>query len=177
MLEIYSDIDTMPERAKNLISVFQKIDHTQTKNLRKLVRKILRSSLNEDDLSENLKPITTLGGTFLGHYLAKLRKNPPSKGLRELIKKRYEPKLLREANTKRRLNLALKKLEFMKANELFSVIRINREEGLESAIDYLLPREVIIVEPQAIEIPQSLVEKWKKQLLESRQNQSIMGGH
>jgi len=177
MLEIYSDIDTMPEQAKNLISVFQKVDHTQTENLRKLVRKILRSSLNEDDFSENIKPSATLAGTILGHYLAKLRKNPPSKGLGELIKKRYEPKLLREANTKRRLNLALKGLEFMKANELFSVIRINREEGLESAIDYLLSREVIIVEPRPIDLPQPLVEKWKKQLLESRQNQSIMGRH
>jgi len=169
MPEIYSDIYTMPERAKNLISVFQKIDHTQTENLRKLVRKILRSSLNEDDFTENLKPSATLGGTFLGHYLAKLRKNPPSKRLGELIKKRYEPKLLREANTKRRLNLALKKLEFMKANELFSVIRINREEGLESVIDYLLTKEVIILEPQAIEISKPLMEKWRKQL-ESRVN-------
>ena len=169
MAEIYSDIDTMPERAKNLISVFQKIDHTQTENLRKLVRKILRSSLNEDDLSENLKPSATLGGTFLGHYLAKLRKNPPSKGLRELIRKRYEPKLLREANTKRRLNLALKKLEFMQANELFSVIRVNREECLESVIDYLLTKEVIILEPQPIEISKPLMEKWRKQL-ESRKN-------
>jgi len=169
MAEIYSDIDTMPERAKNLISVFQKVDHTQTENLRKLVRKILRSYLNEDDLSENIKPSATLGGTFLGHYLAKLRKNPPSKGLRELIKKRYEPKLLREANTKRRLNLALKKLEFMQANELFSVIRINREEGLESVIDYLLTKEVIILEPQPIEISKPLMEKWRKQL-ESRVN-------
>ena len=169
MAEIYSDIDTMPERAKNLISVFQKIDHTQTENLRKLVRKILVSSLNEDDLSENLKLSATLGGTFLGHYLAKLRKNPPSKGLRELIRKRYEPKLLREANTKRRLNLALKKLEFMQANELFSVIRINREECLESVIDYLLTKEVIILEPQPIEISKPLMEKWRKQL-ESRVN-------
>ena len=169
MLEIYSDIDTMPERAKNLISVFQKIDHTETENLRKLVRKILRSSLNEDDLSENFKPIAILGGTFLGHYTAKLIKNSPSKGLRELIKKRYGPQLLREANTKRRLNLALKKLEFMQANELFSVIRINREEGLESAIDYLLTKEVIILEPQAIEISKPLMEKWRKQL-ESRVN-------
>ena len=177
MAEIYFDIDTMLERAKNLISVFQKVDHTQTENLRKLVRKILRSSLKEDDLSENIKPSATLGGTILGHYLGKLRKNPPSKGLRELFKKRYGPKLLREANTKRRLNLALKKLEFMQANELFSVIRINREEGLESVIDYLLTKEVIILEPQAIEISKPLMEKWRKQLLESRQNQSIMGGH
>ena len=169
MLEIYSDIDTMPERAKNLISVFQKIDHTQTKNLRKLVRKILRSSLNEDDFSENIKPSATLGGTILGYGLAKLRKNPSFKELKELIKKRYEPKLLREANTKRRLNLALKKLEFMKANELFSVIRIKREEGLESAIDYLFSKEVIILEPQAIEISKPLMEKWRKQL-ESRVN-------
>jgi len=169
MAEIYSDIDTMPERAKNLVSFFQKIDHTQTENLRKLVRKILQSSLKEDDLSENLKPIATLGGTFLGHYLAKLGKNPPSKELEELIKKRYEPKLLHEANTKRRLNLALKKLEFMKANELFSVIRTNREEGLESVIDYLLTKEVIILEPQAIEISKPLMEKWRKQL-ESRKN-------
>ena len=169
MAEIYSDIDTMPERAKNLISGFQKIDHTQTENLRKLVRKILQSSLNENDLSENFKPIATLGGTILGHYLAKLRKNPPSMRLGELIKKRHEPKLLREANTKRRLNLALKKLEFMKANELFSVIRINREEGLESVIDYLLTKEVIILEPQPIEISKPLMEKWRKQL-ESRVN-------
>lgn len=169
MLEIYSDIDTMPERAKNLISVFQKIDHTESENLRKLVRKILRSSLNEDDLSENIKPSATLGGTTLGHYLAKLRKNPSSKGFEELIRKRYEPQLLREANTKRRLNLALKKLEFMKANELFSVIRINREEGLQSAIDYLLTKEVIILEPQPIEISKPLMEKWRKQL-ESRVN-------
>ena len=161
MREIYSEINTMSERIKNLVSVFQKIDHTQTENLRKLVRKILRSSLNEADLSENLKPIATLGGTILGYYLAKLRKNLPSKGLKELIRKRYGPQLLREANTKRRLNLALKKLEFMKANELFSVIRINREEGLESAIDYLFSKEVIILEPQAIEIPKSLMEKWR----------------
>ena len=158
MPEIYSDIDTMTEQAKNLISVFQKVDHTQTENLRKLVRKILRSSLKEDDLSENLKPSATLGGIFLGYYLAKLRKNPPSKGLRELIKKRYEPKLLREANTKRRLNLALKKLEFMKANELFSVIRINREEGLESVIDYLLTKEVIILKPHPTDFAKHIAE-------------------
>ncbi len=86
-----------------------------------------------------------------------------------MFKKRYEPKLLREANTKRRLNLALKKLEFMQANELFSVIRINREEGLESVIDYLLTKEVIILEPQAIEISKPMMEKWRKQL-ESRKN-------
>ena len=177
MAEIYSDIDTMPERAKNLISVFQKIDHTQTENLRKSVRKILRDSLNKDDFSENLKPSATLGGTILGYGMAKLIKNPPPKRFEELIKKRYGPQLLREANTKRRLNLALKKLEFMKANELFSVIRINREEGLESVIDYLLTKEVIIVEPHPINLPKPLMEKWKKQLLESRQNQSIMGGH
>ena len=169
MLEIYSDIDTMPKRAKNLIAVFQKIDHTQTENLRKLVRKILGDSHNKDDLSENLKPTVTLGGTILGYGLAKLRKNPPSKGLRELFRKRYGPQLLREVNTKRRLNLALKKLEFMQANELFSVIRINREEGLESVIDYLLTKEVIILEPQPIEISKPLMEKWRKQL-ESRKN-------
>jgi len=169
MAEIYLEIVKITEQAKNLVSFFQKVDHAQTENLRKSVRKILRNSLKEDDLSENLKPSATLGGTFLGHYSAKLIKNSPSKGLRELIRKRYGPQLLREANTKRRLNLALKKLEFMKANELFSVIRINREEGLESAIDYLLSKEVIILEPQAIEISKPLMEKWRKQL-ESRKN-------
>ena len=147
MLEIYLEIVKITEQAKNLVSFFQKVDCTQTENLRKSVRKILRISLKEDDLSENLKPSAHIIGTLLGHYLAKLRKNPPSKGLEKLIKKRYEPQLLRVANTKRRLNLALKKLEFMQANELFSVINIHREEGLESVIDYLLTKEVIILEP------------------------------
>ena len=169
MAEIYLEIVKITEQAKNLVSFFQKVDYTQTENLRKSVRKILRISLKEDDLSENLKPSAQIIGNLLGHYLAKLRKNPPSKGLEKLIRKRHRPQLLHEANTKRRLNLALKGLEFMQANELFSVINIHREEGLESVIDYLLTKEVIILEPQAIEISKPLMEKWKKQL-ESRVN-------
>ena len=86
-----------------------------------------------------------------------------------MIRKKHEPQLLREANTKRRLNLALKKLEFMKANELFSVINIHREEGLESVIDYMLTKEVIILEPHHVDLPKTWAEKWKKQL-ESRVN-------
>ena len=56
MAEIYLEIVKITEQAKNLVSFFQKVDHTQTENLRKSVRKILRNSLKEDDLSENLKP-------------------------------------------------------------------------------------------------------------------------
>lgn len=122
----------------------EKANKNQIQGFRKVINEILRNSFKEKRHSSSPKEVGSLIGVTLVAVVRKLRGNYSPGSLGDDVKRFVVPKLNELKNLESRLCFASKKIQSMSYKELFDVLRIYRDHGLEYTVDYILAENIPI---------------------------------
>lgn len=135
-----------PERLEKLVNSATITNKKQISGLRKIIEEVLWDSINNkkrSDIPSELVSFTTFSIIALAQmYDGSYWPDSWSRNVNNIA-------LAPQHHTNRlesRLCIALKKIQSINVKELFNVIRINKHQGLEAAIDYIMsPYEIPLV--------------------------------
>ena len=122
----------------------EKANKNQIQGFRKVINEILWNSFKEKGYSSGLKEAGSLVGVTLVAAVRKMSGNYSSGSFSDDVRRFVVPERNELENLESRLFLASKKIQSMNYKELFGVLRIYRNNGLEYTVDYILAENIPI---------------------------------
>jgi len=122
----------------------EKANKNQVQGFRKVIDDILWNSFKEKRNSSGLKEAGSLVGVTLVAIIRKLTNNYPSGSFANDFNSMVLPQTNELEELESQLSAATAKIQSMNYKELFGVLRIYRNHGLEYTVDYILAENIPI---------------------------------